>query len=235
MSSLAITRCHAPGHEWDTFVRAQSNWTAYHLSAWQRVCATVLGHETLYFEARTSESGPIEGVLPLVRVRSGLFGHFLVSMPFVNYGGPLGTDQAIETLVRHVEALTLRESVNLLELRSRTPLPIHLPVSHRKVSVLLDLPESSDALFKSFPAKLRSQVRRPQKEGVTVRMGAAVLPDFFRVFSRHMRDLGTPTHGLALFSALEREFGNDAWIAVAYLDGAPVACGMGFRVRVTTG
>ena len=229
MTSLVVSRCEAPGERWDQFVRAQSHWTACHLAAWQRVCANVLGHETLFLEARTSGSDAIEGVLPLVRVRSRLFGHFLISMPFVNYGGPLGSDPAIHALVQYVDELATRDGVDLLELRSRTPLAIDLPVSHRKVSVLLDLPETADALFKTFPAKLRSQVRRPQKEGVTVRMGLDVLPDFFRVFSQHMRDLGTPTHGPALFNALAGEFGADAWIAVAYLDNAPVACGMGFR------
>ena len=164
-----------------------------------------------------------------MRVRSGLFGHFLVSMPFVNYGGPLGDAAAIQALVSHADGMATRDGVDLLELRSSVELPVALDISRRKVSVLLDLPESADALFKSFPAKLRSQVRRPQKEGVTVRMGPEVLDDFFRVFARHMRDLGTPTHGRALFRSLSNEFGDDAWIAVAYLNDAPVSCGMGFR------
>lgn len=229
MSALEITRCVAPRDEWDSFVRAQPHWTAYHLSAWQRVCAEVLGHETIYLEARNPATSALHGVLPLVRVKSLVFGHFLVSIPFVNYGGPLGSDQAVQSLVQHATMMATRDRVDLLELRSRVALPIDLAVSHRKVSVLLDLPSSVDALFKSFPGKLRSQVRRPQKEGVTVRMGRDVLPDFFRVFARHMRDLGTPTHSSALFHALAYEFGEDAWVAVAYLNDAPVACGMGFR------
>ena len=39
---------------------------------------------------------------------------------------------------------------------------------------------------------MRSQVRRPQKEGVTVRFGPDQVAPFFEVFARHMRDLGTP-------------------------------------------
>jgi len=229
MTSLTVTRTNAPGDEWDAFVRTQAHWTAYHLAAWQRTCAGALGHETIYLEAREPATRVLHGVLPLVRVRSALFGHFLVSMPFVNYGGPLGSVDAIQALVKHAEGLATQDRVDLLELRSRTPLPIDLPASHRKVSVLLDLTDTTEALFKSFPAKLRSQVRRPQKEGVTVRMGPEVLPDFFRVFSEHMRDLGTPTHGSALFNTLSQEFGNDAWIAVAYLNNIPIACGLGFR------
>ena len=54
---------------------------------------------------------------------------------------------------------------DLLELRCRSDLSLKLPVSHRKITVLLDLPANDpDLLWQSFKAKVRSQVRRPQKE-----------------------------------------------------------------------
>ena len=81
--------------EWDAFVRAQAGWTHFHQYGWRRVMENALGHETLYLSA-TDETGSLTGVLPLVRVKSRLFGHFLVSMPFLNYGGPLGVDEVDE-------------------------------------------------------------------------------------------------------------------------------------------
>ncbi len=118
--------------------------------------------------------------------------------------------------------------MKLLELRSRTELPLALPVSHRKITVVLDLPGESGQLWKALPAKVRSQVRRPQKEGVEVRFGRDQVEPFFEVFASHMRDLGTPTHGRALFDAVADTFGADAWFGCAYLGGRPVACGAGF-------
>ena len=149
-------------------------------------------------------------------------------MPFLNYGGPLGDDHAVKALAG--EAVRIAESggVKLLELRSRIPLPLDLPVSHRKITVVLDLPENSEVLFKAIPAKVRSQVRRPQKEGVTVRFGPDQVDPFFSVFSRHMRDLGTPTLPLGFFRAIAKEFGEDAWFGCAWLNDQPIACGAGF-------
>src|SRR2546426_12805968 len=97
-----------------------------------------LGHECLWLAARDPE-GRLAGVLPLVRVNSVLFGHYLVSMPFLNYGGPLGSEAGVQALVAHATGLAQRGGGKLLELRSRGPLPIALPASHRKVTVLLDL------------------------------------------------------------------------------------------------
>ncbi len=227
-TTLRVARCAAPGVEWDAFVKSCAGWTHFHLSGWERVIRDTLGHESLYLEARTPD-GTLAGVLPLVRVKSPIFGHFVVSVPFVNYGGPLGSDEAVQALAAHAVQLATRDRADLLELRSRTALPLDLSVSHRKITVVLDLAATEDATFKAFPAKLRSQVRKPQKEGVIVKFGAELLPDFYRVFSYHMRDLGTPVLSRKLFDALASEFSDSAWVAVAYLKDTPIAAGMGFR------
>ena len=213
--------------EWDGFAREQAGYTHFHRLGWKRVLGQVFGHDCPYLAAR-DESGRLAGVLPLVRVKSTIFGHYLVSMPFLNYGGPLGSDDAVRALA--AESVRLAESggVKLLELRSRVGLPLDLAVSHRKITVVLDLPASGDELFKAIPAKVRSQVRRPQKEGVTVRFGADQVDPFFAVFSRHMRDLGTPTLPRRFFQEIAREFPEDAWFGCAWLNNEPIACGAGF-------
>jgi FemAB-related protein (PEP-CTERM system-associated) len=215
--------------EWDAFVRANAGWTHFHLWGWKGVIERVHRHECLYLAAKNT-TGKLEGILPLVRVRSSLFGHYLVSMPFLNYGGPLGSDAAMQALVAEALAIAERDGVKLLQLRSREPLPLDLPVSHRKITVVLDLPPGGpEALFQGFRAKLRSQVRRPEKEGVSVRMGSDQVGPFYAVFARHMRDLGTPAQPRRLFESIAEEFGDDAWFGCAYLGDVPIACGAGFR------
>ena len=213
--------------EWDAFATSQTGYTHFHRYGWRKVIESVFGHECQYLAAR-NERRELLGVLPLVRVKSFVFGDFLVSMPFLNYGGPIGTPDAISALVREAVRIASSHAVKLLELRSRCPLPVDLPVSHRKITVVLDLERTPDAAFRRFDAKLRSQVRRPQKEGVEMRFGADQIEPFFAVFSRHMRDLGTPTLSLRFFRAIVDEFPDDAWVACAWLKGRPVAAGLGF-------
>ena len=224
---IVVERFAGSAAEWDSFSAAQPGYTHFHRHEWRDVMCGVFGHECVYLAAR--RDGRLAAVLPLVRVRSAIFGHYLVSMPFLNYGGPLGDDEGIAAVVAEAEALAHRGRVKLLELRSRRPLPIALPVSHRKVTVVLDLPAGPpEVLWKRIDAKVRSQVRRPQKEGVEVRFGRDQVRPFFEVFSRHMRDLGTPTQPLALFERIADAFPDDAWFGCAWLGGEPVACGAGF-------
>ena len=214
--------------EWNAFASTQAGFTAFHRLEWRDVIARVHRNQCIALAARDA-TGALRGTLLLVRLKSPLFGHYLMSLPYVNYGGPLGDDEAVRALCEHADAMATRDQVKLLEMRSARALPVDLPVSNRKITVVLPLEGGAEAVFGRFKAKLRSQVRRPAKEGVTIQMGREQVGAFFNVFSRHMRDLGTPTQPRAFFEAIADAFGDDAWFAAAWLEGKPIACGAGFR------
>jgi FemAB-related protein (PEP-CTERM system-associated) len=228
--SLRVQRYDGPASHWDDFVRKQPGWTHFHLHGWRDIMRDVMRHDAPYLVATDSESDAIEGVLPLVRVRSRLFGHFLVSMPFVNYGGALGGTAAIAALSQHALQLAERDGADVLELRNRYDAGMipGFDVSHRKITVLMDSSGGSEALWKRLPSKLRSQIRRPQKENVTVRIGPDQVQPFYSVFARHMRDLGTPVMPRRFFESVATIFDHDATFAVAYHNDTPIACGAGF-------
>jgi serine/alanine adding enzyme len=227
--TLDVRPFSGSGAEWDQFIRSSPGWTHCHLWGWKHVLEEGLGHECLFLAAAGSAAQP-EAVLPLVRVRSMLFGRYLVSMPFLNYGGPIGSPAGVQALAADAVHRADAERARLLELRSRGPLELNLPVSHRKITVVLDLPiGSADPLWKALDAKVRSQVRRPQKEGVTVAFGLDQLDAFYTVLARHMRDLGTPVQAKRLFRLIADTFPEDVWFGCAYVKGRPVAGGCGFR------
>ncbi len=222
-----------PALEWDGFAVAQSGslpYTHCHLYGWRRVMETAMGHHAPYLAARDSASGTLRGILPLVHIRSLLFGRFLVSMPFLNYGGPLGDEAAVAALMARAESMAREQGIRLLELRSRREI-VHAPhfdVSHRKITVLMDCAGGSEALWRRLPSKVRSQIRRPTRDGVSVRIGADQVGAFYEVFARHMRDLGTPVMPRRFFELAAEQFADTALFAVAYLGGEPIACGAGF-------
>jgi FemAB-related protein (PEP-CTERM system-associated) len=214
--------------EWDGCVAAQDGWTHFHRWGWRAILEHVFGHECVYLAAR-DESGSLGGVLPLVHAKSRIFGDYLVSLPFVNYGGPLGSQAAVQALVARAVQLARQRRVDLLELRNPVPLPVELPVSHRKITCVLDLAAGDPAaVWERLDTNVRRKVRRAQKERMTVRFGSLV-GDFYQVFSRHMRDLGTPTLPTRFFQMLAERFPQDAWFGCVYHDGRAVAGGCGFQ------
>ncbi|HEV2146489.1 MAG TPA: FemAB family XrtA/PEP-CTERM system-associated protein [Longimicrobiaceae bacterium] len=218
----------AEGPEWDAFVAAAEGSTFCHLAGWREVMGDVMGHECRYLAAVEAD-GRWVGVLPLVRVRSRVLGHYLLSMPFLNDGGPLGAPAVRRLLGARAVEEAQRMGVDLLELRTREPVGGALAESRRKVTVLLPLPDTPGELWeKGFRAKLRSQVRRPMKEGLTTRFGAEEVGPFYEVFARNMRDLGTPVLPRAWFERIARVFPEQALFGTVYSGATPVAAGCGF-------
>jgi FemAB-related protein (PEP-CTERM system-associated) len=178
------------------------------------------------------EDGEWTGVLPLATVRSRLFGHYLVSMPFLNDGGPLGDAASRARLAERAIAEGRRAGADLVELRARTPVPAAATAPPRKVTRRLALPATAGELWeKGFRAKLRSQVRRPLKEGMEFRAGPGELDAFYAVFARNLRDLGTPVLPRAWFAQVARRLPEHACFGVVYRAGAPVAGGCALAWR----
>jgi FemAB-related protein (PEP-CTERM system-associated) len=74
--------------------------------------------------------------------------------------------------------------------------------------MVLDLMGGSEGLWKRLPAKVRNQVRKAEKSGLsTVVGGAELLKEFYSVFVVNMRDLGSPVHDVKFFTAIAEEFG----------------------------
>jgi serine/alanine adding enzyme len=220
---------------WDAYVDAHPHAHQYHRSAWKRIIESAFHHDTYYLFSESS-SGVVNGVLPLARLRSRMFGDFLVSVPYVNYGGCCADNEAIEEeLLREGVRVANELGVDHLEVRTETPRDMGLQVRSAKASMRLPLSGSSERLWERFPAKLRSQIKRAQKEGMDVRVGREEeLEAFYRVFSVNMRDLGTPVYGLDFFGTVLRELPNSSWVVTVNFGSEPVAASilLGFRDRI---
>jgi len=209
------------GTRWDALVGGDAESSYTHLAGWHDVMANALGNQPLFRIARDSD-GRWVGLLPLVRVRAPLVGHYLLSMPFLNSGGPLGRADATLALSTWAALEAARSRADLLELRNRTDVSPALRQTSRKITVRLPLPATAAALFESFPSKLRSQIRRSQREGFEVRSGAA---------ERTMRTLGTPVLPSKFFDAIAATFPAIVEFIVVYKGAEPVAAGCGFEWR----
>lgn len=210
------------------FVENHPAGTLYHLPALASVVHQEFAHEYKILKA-LGDKQSIVGVLPIIRLKSRLFGDYAVSVPFFNYGGPIGVSAGVEEALIKAAGEQFPDCEHV-ELRETLP-RAGMPQKTEKVSMVLELPDNSDALFQRLGSKLRAQIKRPQKAGVATRTGGdELLEDFYHVFSVNMRDLGTPVYGLNWFSGLLKAFPDNSAIVVAYYEKQPIAAGflMGF-------
>ncbi len=237
-TSLEIELTSEPPPGWDALVRSAEGGSFCHLSGWGEVFRESLGLEPLFLAARggvtPGTGGTLRGVLPLIRMPRLGPGHALVSMPFLNYGGPAGEPAAREALVGQALEQARNRGSRKLEIRTREPLDAvpGLAPGREKVTVVLPLADDPEVLFMDgFKAKLRSQIRRPLKEGMEARFGPGEREAFYRVFARNMRDLGTPVLPASFFRELSLAFPEEVDFGAVYHEGRAVAGGCGFHFR----
>jgi serine/alanine adding enzyme len=209
--------------EWDSFVESMSDGTISHLYGWRRIIAAAYNHKSYYLIAR--RNGKIHGVLPLVWVKSLVFGNSIASMPFQDYGGILSDDRDAERILLQ-RALSLKQELraDCLELRHLNTVPADRgKIRRNKVTLTLDLSMGSEKLWKTFSGKLRNQIRKAEKCGLQTAVGGIeLLNEFYPVFAANMRDLGSPVHSFNFFIQVFSEFGDKARLLVALDNGKTI-------------
>jgi len=211
---------------WDDYVIRHPMACNYHQSRWKTVLEQSFGHPTRYLFAK--EGDRIVGILPLVVMKSVLFGRFLVSLPFFNYGGILADDADVEqALLTSAQATAREEKAKYIEFRHITPHRLGLRAKRNKVTMLLDLQRDADSQWDGLDPKVRNQIRKAKKSRLwTETGGVELVDDFYTVFARNMRDLGTPVYSKAFFKAILTSFPASSHLLVVRLERRPVAVGL---------
>lgn len=233
MSSGIVVRPFAPNDTaaWQSLVAKHAAATICHQSEWGDILARTLRHKPEYLVAE--QDSRLVGVLPLFRVTTWWRAIYLVSIPWLDYGGVLAeSTEAEAALVQYAHQRAAETGAKFVELRSVLPLSESLPSRTDKVTFLLPLNPDPETLWKAFDAKLRNQIRKAQKSGLTTEfVGADGLNDFYGVFAQNMRDLGTPVWGKQLFAEILQTMANRAQLILVRKDHQVIAGGLLLRFR----
>ncbi len=218
--------------QWNEYVLHHPDAAVYHHYAFKTTVEKTYGHNACYLAA--TNDAKIVGVLPLFHFKSLFLGNALVSLPFCDYGGLLADSPEIaEEIFQKALNLAAELGCSYCELRQTTTITLSeaslqkakTAVATDKVRMAVALPATEEELFSSFPAKLRSQIRKPQKEGCSPKSGGIeLLDDFYNVFTYNMRDLGSPVHSKKMIRNMLESFGDAARLFVIYHESHPVAC-----------
>lgn len=221
---------------WREFVRQQGQHSVNHDPTWLLALAQGRRHQTCCLEARAGDQ--LTGLLPLALVEGPLFGRFLVSLPWLSSGGVCCLDeQTGSALVDRAVRLADELQVQFLELRHERPVahPALRQIVTDKVHMRLELPQSEADLWQQLSRKVRHQIRKADRLGFReIWGGVELLDEFYAVFSRRMRELGSPVDGRPLFASVLAHFPAAAELCVVREGTRPVAGALVLHGREAT-
>ncbi len=197
----------AARQRWDDFVLRCPEATFFHRAAWQSLMTRVFKHRAFFLYAESG--GEVRGVLPLAEVKSKLFGHALVSLPFAVYGGVAAeTPEAADALEREAQRLAQELGVEHLEMRNLQPRHADWPKQDLYVTFRKEILPEEEANMLAIPRKQRAMVRKGIKNNLVAEVDAGV-DRFFALYADNVHRHGTPALPKRYFKALKEEFGDD--------------------------
>ena len=157
--------------EWQTYVESTPHASMYHALEWRHVLRRAFGHRSWYLMAQ--DDGGTRGVLPLVEMKSSLFGHFFVSLPFLDYGGILAdTPECEAALATAAAALAAKRGAHHIELRQSFAAAgcaeAGWALRQHKASLVIPLDVEPDTRWSALSSRLRGKVRKAEKSGAIV-------------------------------------------------------------------
>ncbi|CCG40548.1 FemAB family XrtA/PEP-CTERM system-associated protein [Magnetospirillum molischianum] len=218
---------------WDRFVVSECpEATFFHRLGWKQVVERVYGQAGHYLYAE--RDGRIVGVLPLILVKSPLFGTRLISTAFTIGGGVA----AIDDEARHAlddAALCLMDRLGASSLEYRQPPTCHAEgwVSCSDIYATFDrpIPASEEECLKQIPRKQRAVVRK-SIEGKNLDDRLEGDPtSFFPLYAFSMRNMGTPVFGRRFFVEVMKTFGSDCDCLTVTHQGRPLSSVLSFYFR----
>jgi FemAB-related protein (PEP-CTERM system-associated) len=215
---------------WDQYVLKHPNGIAYQLFAWKEAVEQAYGFRGVYLIAQNNNR--VVGILPLIHVKLPFLPGNLVSLPYCDAGGPLADSSDIEKQLL-LKALDILKAAGIKTLTIRSiqkfaDIDPGLTKNKEKARMILELPESSDALLSSLKAKVRSQVKKPMKDGLSFQSGGLeFLNEFYPLFSENMRDLGSPVHSKKWLKSVLSAYKNRSQLFIVKTpDQTPAAGGI---------
>ena len=216
---------------WENFVTTCPDATFFHKAGWRRVIEKSFRQRAYYLFAESD--GEIQGVLPLIHVKSMLFGSGLISTAFTVGGGAAASNEtARHALDQHAERLCKDLGAAHVEYRGAA----HVPDGWARrddlyYSFSWDIAAKEEDNLKQIPRKQRAVVRKAMEAGLDCIMETDV-NNFFRLFSASVHRLGTPVQSRKYFANLLQEFGPDCCdILTITAAGQPISSVLSFYFR----
>ncbi len=215
---------------WESFVEVCPAATFFHRIGWRRVIEDVFRHRTHYLLAE--RGGEVAGVLPLAQLKSRLFGHSLVSLPFAVYGGAAAGDPSTVAAL-HAAAVELARELGVghLELRNLGRTEPEWPQQDLYVTFRKPILPDVEANLLAVPRKQRAMVRKAIGRGLSSEVDSGI-DRFFNLYADNVHRHGTPPYPKRYFETLRETFG-DACEVLTVLDprGQPISGVLSFYFR----
>jgi len=208
-----------PG-EWNEYVGTHPAANIYHLYEWGVFFEEFYNFKPFYLAVNDGDS--IVGVVPLVLMKNYAMKNVLVSLPFFCIGGILSSHPDVEgLLLEKIKKILADNKCDHVLLRSEHVEDISKfgHISKVKSTFVLPLDVDSEKVFSGFQKQIRRRIRKGYKFGCKIDISPKYFDDFFDIYRKNMRLLGSPAHKSSFYSEVLKRFPENYNVLVVLYEG----------------
>ena len=218
---------------WQEYVSSHPSSGIYHHIGWKSVIEDAYGHTARYLVAKSNNE--IVGILPLFLIKSLLFGSSMTSLPFLDHSGIVADDTSIQNiLIEKAQKLGQEHAVDHLELRQLKISEGNFSNYSEKVLMVMELEPNEEDQLRKLSSERRNRIKRAKKSGLSVEItDSSKLHLFYDIWTKNMRDLGSPPHSLSFFENICHHFDNQYTILLVKTDGVYIGAALALHWKDT--
>jgi len=207
---------------WNEYIAKCQDATFYHQLGWRTVIEKTYGLRSVYLMA--TEHGEVAGVLPLFSMENKVLGNKLISLPYAPYGGISSNNSLAEQMIfDEIKSIAGKMGVRHIEFRNLNYQNFESSVDKSYFTLILNVNRDISSLWGQLRKSMRRYVKKSMENNLEVILASNDVKNFYDVYSRHMRDLGSPVHSYDFFKNIIAEFPASSNIASINLEGHPIA------------
>lgn len=220
-------------YAWQEYVSTHPSSGIYHHIGWKSVIEDAYGHTALYLIAKNNNE--VIGILPLILIKSRIFGSSLTSLPYLDHSGIIADDTSIQhLLIEKAHKLGQKYAVDHLELRQLKISEGNFSNYSEKVLMIMELEANEEDLLKRLSSERRNRIKRAKKSGLSVEItDSSKLHIFYEIWTNNMRDLGSPPHSLLFFKNILHNFNEQCTILLVKTDGVYIGAALALHWKDT--
>lgn len=211
---------------WKEFLAHNKDATIYHTKMWRNVLTKSFGYDSKYLFCLNENDLPV-AFLPLMLIRSRIYGDRITSLPFSHICGPIGESNYFDILINYALDHYIAD-VDYCEFRFSYNKNDFSLVSNY-VDHTLDLTIGYDQIYSNYDRKsVRWAVNKSKKNDVKIEVAndLQAVKDYYELNCITKKDLGVPCHPYVFFKNMFEEMSDNLRLYQAKKDGDLLASGI---------
>lgn len=216
--------------EWDEFVNSSPNTKFFHLWNWRAVFEQTYGIQGIYVAAKEGEK--LVGVLPLLQIKSPVFGNYLTSLP----GGIAADNETVKRRLFEAAAEIVEEDgFDYLALRdcSSEDYLDEVDTEKNQASMIVEIGSDFSNVMHNISHTPLKLARRASNDSLHSEFDFNFFEDYYPVYLRAVRERGTPTQGKKFFETIYHQFGDKFKLVSIFKDSKILGGGFLFHFKDT--